>query len=223
MIYKGSGGLKAYVGNTGVDKMYIGNTLVYSSIPLPYDAQVEYLESDGTQYIETGIVPGADTGISIEIERLNDNDAFIVGLKNDSGNTRWCIGASSGSNIYHGYGSFYRGNIKPANARASLNYLNDGTFTVENLLNSANKYSRNIVALPFTPTYNIRLFGSAGVVGAFSQWTGRMKSVKISQGSAVIMDCIPVRIGQVGYMYDKVSGEFFGNDGTGDFILGADV
>ena len=104
-----------------------------------------------------------------------------------------------------------------------MNYLNDGTFTVENLLNSANKYSRNIVALPFTPTYNIRLFGSAGVVGAFSQWTGRMKSVKISQGSAVIMDCIPVRIGQVGYMYDKVSGEFFGNDGTGDFILGADV
>lgn len=35
MIYKGSSGLKAYVGSTGVDKMYLGDTLVYSSAPAP--------------------------------------------------------------------------------------------------------------------------------------------------------------------------------------------
>ena len=34
---------------------------------------------------------------------------------------------------------------------------------------------------------------------------------------------IPVRVGQVGYMYDTVSGQLFGNDGTGDFILGPDI
>jgi hypothetical protein len=33
---------------------------------------------------------------------------------------------------------------------------------------------------------------------------------------------IPVRVGTTGYMYDKVSGQLFGNVGTGDFILGAD-
>lgn len=26
----------------------------------------------------------------------------------------------------------------------------------------------------------------------------------------------------IGYMYDKVSGQLFGNQGTGNFILGAD-
>jgi hypothetical protein len=36
------------------------------------------------------------------------------------------------------------------------------------------------------------------------------------------MDLIPVRIGNVGYMYDKVSGQLFENQGTGNFILGPD-
>ena len=34
---------------------------------------------------------------------------------------------------------------------------------------------------------------------------------------------IPVRVGQVGYMYDKVSRELFGNQGSGNFTLGNDV
>jgi hypothetical protein len=36
-------------------------------------------------------------------------------------------------------------------------------------------------------------------------------------------DFIPVRVGNVGYMFDRVSGTLFGNDGTGDFIVGSDV
>lgn len=43
-----------------------------------------------------------------------------------------------------------------------------------------------------------------------------------SSGS-LVLNLIPVRCGTVGYMYDRVSGTLFGNDGTGDFIVGADV
>jgi hypothetical protein len=38
----------------------------------------------------------------------------------------------------------------------------------------------------------------------------------------LVRDFIPVRVGTTGYMYDKVSGQLFGNSGTGEFILGAD-
>jgi hypothetical protein len=38
----------------------------------------------------------------------------------------------------------------------------------------------------------------------------------------LVLDLIPVRVGQTGYMYDKVSGQLFGNAGTGSFILGPD-
>ena len=45
---------------------------------------------------------------------------------------------------------------------------------------------------------------------------------RIWDGDSLLLDLIPVRKGQVGYMYDRVSGQLFGNAGTGDFILGAD-
>lgn len=38
-----------------------------------------------------------------------------------------------------------------------------------------------------------------------------------------VIDLIPVRKGVIGYMYDKISGEFFGNSGTGEFIIGPDI
>ena len=37
-----------------------------------------------------------------------------------------------------------------------------------------------------------------------------------------VRDFIPVRVGDVGYMYDRVSGDLFGNAGTGAFIIGPD-
>lgn len=39
----------------------------------------------------------------------------------------------------------------------------------------------------------------------------------------LIIDLLPVRVGTVGYMYDRVSGQLFGNNGTGAFVLGPDV
>lgn len=39
----------------------------------------------------------------------------------------------------------------------------------------------------------------------------------------VVLNLKPVRKDGVGYMYDTVSGQLFGNSGTGAFILGPDV
>lgn len=54
-------------------------------------------------------------------------------------------------------------------------------------------------------------------------FTGRISNVRISKGSEIVRDFIPVRIGTTGYMYDKVSRQLFANAGTGRFVLGNDV
>lgn len=53
-------------------------------------------------------------------------------------------------------------------------------------------------------------------------WTGRLYYLQISENGTFVRDLIPVRVGTVGYMYDRVSGQLFGNSGTGNFILGND-
>lgn len=219
-----------HLGSTKVAKAFLGNDLVFDDStpapPLPYDSKVEYLQSSGTQYIDTGIVPTATTGIKVTFELVAPiADSFIAGLRNDKGNTRWCLGAST-SKYYCGYGTTY-GNSWPRPAtgvvtESSMNYLNDGKF-----IQTTSNQNLSLNAMGFTPEYNIRLFGAAGnsdvLNETYSKWSGRIYSVKISQGSDVVMDLIPVRVGQVGCMYDTISDTLFYNDGTGDFTLGNDI
>lgn len=187
---------------------------------LPYDAEISFLESNGTQFIETGIIPNGTTGIKVKILQSGTADTYYAGLRNDSGNTRWCLGTSSRQ--YAGYGGVVSASQTMISGATenSLNYLNDRKFICTN---GTDTNTGNLSTLSFTPAYNIRLFGSAGTTGNYTKWSGKIYWAKISQGSNVVMDLIPVRIGQVGYLYDKISGQLYGNKGTGVFILGADV
>lgn len=51
----------------------------------------------------------------------------------------------------------------------------------------------------------------------------RLYGAMFEKEGEIIRNFIPVRKGDVGYMYDLVSGQLFGNSGTGDFILGPDI
>ena len=202
---------------------------------LPYDSEVEYLYGNENQYIDTGIIPDSTCGIRIRVKNgyttSKSANRYIVGLRNNSNNTRWCIGIIDNPYkdtipYYYGYGTdTYIRPSTPFDAYAkiatlSLNYLNDKKFKCES---GAITGSINLPSLSFTPSYNIRLFGSAGVSAYYTSWKGYMYSATISRGSDIIMDLIPVRKNGVGYMYDKISGTLYGNNGTGTFSYGADV
>lgn len=212
-----------FLGSTEIGQAYLGSTKVWEKggitppqPSLPYDAEIEYLQSSGTQFVDTGVIPNSETGIYIKVTKLNTQDTYMCGLRDTTGNTRWCIG----NYPYYGYGTYLKSHSVNAYTTytAYLNYLNNKKFSVPDYGDDV-----NLPTLSFTPSSNIRLFGSAGVSGSYSKWAGRMLACKISQGSDVIMDFIPVRVGQVGYMYDKVSGQLFGNTGSGNFTLGNDI
>ena len=57
----------------------------------------------------------------------------------------------------------------------------------------------------------------------FGRSTVRLYNVELLKNGVKLRDFIPVRVGEVGYMYDQVSGELFGNAGSGSFILGPDI
>lgn len=211
-----------YVGSTQYNKIYYGSTLIWQN--KPYDSEVEYLQSDGNQYIDTGITPNANTGIYVKAGNAYVSQAFIVGCRNDNNNTRWCIGRKD-IGWYYGYGaSVTNKNLTSSTnniVELMLNYLNDKYWLAYG--DSGNGAEIELSTLQFTPLYNIRLFGSSGISDSYSRYSGKIYSVKISQDSSIIMDLIPVRKDGVGYMYDKISKQLFGNSGTGSFTYGTDV
>lgn len=210
------------LGSTEISKAYLGNDIVYqNNVPLPYDAEIEYLYSSGEgQYIDT-LVPYDSTIVVEGSVRLTGTATgnYIFGIYTtvDGSARRWAVQCYSTTAVRLHFGtvtkvsaSFSRGVFHTI--RADYRYLTvDGTST-------------NSKAAKFTPEHdvNIYLFARSVNNNADTFRAVYIGDFKIYKGNALVRDFIPVRVGQVGYMYDKVSKQLFGNAGTGSFTLGAD-
>ena len=103
-----------------------------------------------------------------------------------------------------------------------MNYLNSKKFIIQKNTDSVPNVVDDLPELSFTPLYPIRIFGTSGIDGDFTKCKARMYEIQITQGNQIILDLIPVRKNGIGYMYDKISKRLYGNDSTGEFILGPD-
>lgn len=184
---------------------------------LPYDAEIEYLESSGTQYIE--LAHGfykTDEIIIIAATLYLANDKYLIAPKTwNNSNNRFAMVGTLNRKFAVGYGEAttdaFLGQYGDMDLR-QWNYKNYVFWTTDGV------YNRDVSSTNFgAETTNLRLFW-----GYNSMSKGRIKSYRQIKDGVLIYDLIPVRKGSVGYMYDKVSGQLFGNAGTGSFILGPD-
>lgn len=214
--------VKAYLGQTELKNIAIGDELLLSSepAPLPYDAEVEYLESSGTQYINTGLKVNNSYTFDTSIAALNNAATTYWGCRNSgSYNTRnqQCylqnnpatpetstihLWTDSTSVAYHG------------------NSWDSGVTPSVGTLYTFNGITVNPNLGQFTQPITLFAFN---VVGTINKSSCRIGLFRAYSNGTVVMDMIPVRVGTVGYMYDKVSKTLFGNAGTGNFVLGNDI
>lgn len=185
---------------------------------LPYDAEVQYLETNGTQYINTGVY----------INTSNFEIGYTVaGNKGQFGyvhqnvvNGAWVIV----SNDYAYFGTFEnRVNIASwvSSTETTVKYTQSGV-----TVNGRN-FSKNL-ALTGTDnlnSYPLVFFAWYDFYRSGLEWdtNSKFKSFYLKNNGTLVVDMIAVRKDGVGYMYDRVSGQLFGNAGTGSFIIGPDV
>ena len=202
------------------------------NIYVPVFQRIEYLESTGTQWIDTGIVPTSNTSFEIEFqpqyatytfapvaycgEYFNSNDTFGFCIYNSKLITISYYGTFS--NVFGGFNKFNIGdrlNVKFRRGDTNFVLNNKSTgITDSNSLNATfTNGSRTLYIL----------YGNTKTDDFRHPSAMKLYFCKIYNGSTLIRDMIPVRVGSVGYMYDRVSGRLFGNAGTGNFILGQDV
>ena len=188
----------------------------------PYDAEVEYLHSNGNQYIDSGI------------ECTGDLKVEFVGLITTNVNAAACGGIHTTSPYFRHHWSPYNNSFywiqhsTETNASISLSSSRDTWYTIiidpANGTGSVNGSGKTFTALSASSTtgQNYFIFARKASDGGVQSRPCRFKSFKMWRNNVLLRDFIPVRIGQVGYMYDKVSNKFFGNVGTGSFTLGSD-
>lgn len=208
-----------YIGNDKYVPM-IGNTRGKFMIEeLSYDAEIEYLESSGTQYIDIPIdfMPSTDEIYAKFSENTNQNvDKYMI--SSFPWNTH---GNKFGMGIHNSVFTVAFDNKVTGATFLSPGTRNDGGFhTWEYSLGTMKITDLNISTSDISAqvaSNNLRLF-----YGYNSNTKGKWAYYRHLRDGIIIIDLIPVRIGNVGYMYDKVSKQLFSNNGTGDFILGPD-
>lgn len=186
---------------------------------LPYDSEVEYIESTGTQYIDTGEV----------VVYASDVVEIALNIAITSGTPRQLNGANG--MLFFGVNASQKFEVAGTAAGTyNNNFHNWYLFSkagqkINGTIDGIAYYSSGNVSTTETRIFDIFLFALGGPNHAAAQLfiKQKLKAAVIKKNGKVVRDFIPVRVGQVGYLYDRVSGELFGNAGTGSFTLGPDI
>jgi hypothetical protein len=191
--------------------------------PLPYDAEVEYLESTGTQYVDTGIVPDALTEVDAAFELFDVmTGRQIFGSRNSATDGIFAIQLQTASvaTMRAGYGGVYYSASGVASGRQIAHMDNSGAS-----LGSASIAYSNDLGVPLYPMFVLAL--NSGGVANIGSTRLRVSAFSISQSGALVRDYIPVRVGNgstwEGAMMDVLTRRIYRNDGTGAFTYGNDL
>lgn len=208
------------------DYKYIKSIKIYKLIEsenVPYDAEISYLQSDGGQIIDTGISGGSNVGYDINYEFLSTftNWEHLCGSGQPPVAPKVYRSSNSGYGLtmeYNGSNQYKNMTTYTDTSRCYVHYYNG--YFVWMKFGALDTKGKNTGQLGFgTDTFN--LFGHLAEPGIYGH--AKIYYAKVWKDGDLVRDMIPVRVGQVGYMYDRISGQLFGNVGSGSFTLGADV
>ncbi len=196
-------------------------TMPTPGLPAEY-REVEYLQSSGTQYIDTGFKPNQDTRVVVDAHVLSVNGIASNGLHIAStigGGTFYTTYIANGAVVGSRYGKqnpmTFAANKPNWNQRLVYD-KNKNVTTVGGYKITAN-YEK------FQHAYSIYLFArnNAGAMDFGSM--SRIYSCKMYDNGTLIRDYVPClrKADSIPGMYDLVNNVFYTNGGTGDFVCGS--
>jgi len=201
-----------------------------SEKPKPYDEELNYLESSGTQYIDTGVKGRFRTEVFCEAMLIRQISSLnsIFGSRLDYLKQQYYV-------VFHTNGRtlVYRQNI-PAEGYYGIPNLNEKfelSLTQKNLrLTGAGldvDVGLSVVTSGWETPTNIVMFGYMNNTRFEQPFYGRIYSFKISENGELIRDFIPVKRGNDVFMFDRcgsictLTGDScYPNAGSGSFNWG---
>ena len=172
--------------------------------------KLEYIQSTGTQYINTGFVPNQDTTVEVTFETTQSNQCGVAVTDqawqlNEFGIWANCVAYGSQTNqtvVFYGIGK--------VTARLDRNKL----YKNGELIWTAS-------AVTFRCPSNLTLMALNRNGTIQEKTAGNLYSSKIYDNGTIIRDYIAAKLsdGTVG-LYDKLNGLLYINVGTGTFISG---
>lgn len=183
--------------------------------------KLEYIESNGTQYIDTGFKHNQDTRVVMNVQptasSLSSNVFLFDGA---SGNT------TRKGVFYHASASKWAVDYKSDSNRQYIsNTATNANFIIDYDKNvcTINNETITFTASTFQSTVNMALFATNynGTVQAYV--SAKLYSCQIYDNGILIRDFVPaLRSDGIAGLYDAINDKFYVSSGSGNFIASSD-
>ena len=182
---------------------------------------LEYIESSGTQYIDTGVYPNQDTRVVCDVELLESGRAYgIFGSRIGYGNTSFDVFAF-GLNSTQDFQDDYNKQSNAPLASSISKFLIDKNKNLTVINGVESIFSQST----FSVQYPMYLFG-VNTSGTPKNQLGdlRVFSCQIYDNGTIVRNFIPCKDknGLIG-LYDTVEQRLYLNAGTGSFVAGPET
>ena len=191
--------------------------------------ELQYIESTGTQYIDTGISTGTNIELKYKFKMT------IAPANNGYASVLACRTSANSNSISQGLQSnkFFFGFGNNSEASQSMTVLNKDITVIQNknqiTINNEPYNYQNGYTTTFTDTSMLYLFARNNIgMGAANFFTGRVYYAQIYNNGALVRDFVPAKnsSGVIG-MYDLADTNpataFHTNAGSGTFVAGPAV
>lgn len=191
------------------------------TLPAGY-TQIEYLQSSGTQYIDTGFKPNNNSKIvtTLQFVSSSSGNKFCFGARTSNNVGRFSLGYTFGS----GGGWFFGHGAAVTTVNTTSSPTDKTSVVIDKNVCTIAGQSATATPSTFSTTQNLVLFadnegGKVGQNGAI-----KLYDCSIYDNGTLVRNFVPARnsSGTLG-LYDTVNGTFYTNAGTGTFVAGAEI
>lgn len=196
------------------------------SLPSGYK-RLEYIQSTGTQYINTGVIIGPSNYNKMKFSVTAEK----IGPGSGTNTTPWMLDGASASNysffyigVNNGNGSVYYG-CGSQDINSGISYAGgECTFTLDAKNAKVSVTGHDDISATIASVDNnvpIYLFGFYANETTIYRHAEKIYRCRIFENDVLIRDFIPCQTaaGEIG-LWDNVNSVFYGNAGTGTFTAG---
>ena len=202
-----------------VKSIAIGGVTVWQKPnPLPYDALVEYVESTGAQYVDTGVLANQTARVEITLQAIRiAKDRGVFGYYYNGTNSLYLYMGNANPAVWQfGFGS-YGNSPRACDTSVHQFVLANYSLSIDGVVVSTLP-SRN-----FSLQKPLTLFKTQYGDGSYYSATPiKLFSAKIYTSGTLVRDFQPVRVGTEGALYDRVTDTIFRSATSTPLVAGPD-
>ena len=191
----------------------------------PYDSRVEWIQAANGALINTQVTDVDRVVIKFMYGAFMSYYALFGNYKGEDYNAfRLILAVNTAANYSLAYPNTNAGNGSTRIPIATMNEVHELDLSQSQIVYDGTTFSGTInTTQGYANNKPLAIF--ARDVSDYSWYDVKMKCYyfRAWKSGNLVCDLIPVRVGTTGYMYGKVSGQLFGNAGSGSFILGNDI